>query len=101
MLVILCSVLSHSASEVFFGRAGGGIGGDYLKVLYAEYTDDTFTVRKPSTPSSQHLGFLGKASLFFAKFEISSFVSFWYAGALCYSVLLSIYNVSVFVQVQC
>uniref|UniRef100_A0AAQ4PIB5 ferroxidase n=1 Tax=Gasterosteus aculeatus aculeatus TaxID=481459 RepID=A0AAQ4PIB5_GASAC len=48
-----------SASEVFFGRAGGGIGGDYLKVLYAEYTDDTFTVRKPSTPSSQHLGFLG------------------------------------------
>ncbi|XP_037323341.2 ferroxidase HEPHL1 isoform X1 [Pungitius pungitius] len=48
-----------SASEVFFVRDGGGIGGDYMKVLYVEYTDATFTVRKPSTPSSQHLGFLG------------------------------------------
>ncbi|XP_076024217.1 ferroxidase HEPHL1 isoform X2 [Genypterus blacodes] len=48
-----------SASEVFFGRGGGRIGGQYQKVRYFEYTDGTFTTRKPSTPATQHLGLLG------------------------------------------
>lgn len=47
-----------SASEVFFGTDGGRIGGEYLKVIYEEYTDDTFTTLKP-TPESLHLGILG------------------------------------------
>ena len=54
---------SHSASEVFFGTDGGRIGGEYLKVIYEEYTDDTFTTLKP-TPESLHLGVLGKVSSF-------------------------------------
>ncbi|TDH04900.1 hypothetical protein EPR50_G00137860 [Perca flavescens] len=48
-----------SASEVYFGRDGGGIGGDYMKVIYEEYTDNTFTTTKPQTPDTQHLGILG------------------------------------------
>lgn len=47
------------ASEVFFGRDGGRIGGSYQKVIYTEYTDSTFTTTKPPTPDSQHLGLLG------------------------------------------
>lgn len=61
---------SYSASEVFFGRDRGGIGGEYLKVIYVEYTDDTFTVTKPPSPNSQHLGILGKDLPFLAKFQI-------------------------------
>ncbi|XP_044077458.1 ferroxidase HEPHL1 [Siniperca chuatsi] len=48
-----------SASEMFFGRDGGRIGGQYLKVIYKEYTDNTFTTKKPPTTDSQHLGILG------------------------------------------
>ncbi|XP_068456801.1 ferroxidase HEPHL1 isoform X2 [Clinocottus analis] len=50
---------ADSASEVFFGRDKGRLGGDYMKVIYVEYTDNTFTVTKPTTPYSQHLGILG------------------------------------------
>ncbi|XP_029304278.1 hephaestin-like protein 1 [Cottoperca gobio] len=50
---------ADSASEMFFGHDGGRIGGDYLKVIYEEYTDNTFTTTKPPTPASQHLGILG------------------------------------------
>ncbi|KAM9348630.1 ferroxidase HEPHL1 [Symphorus nematophorus] len=50
---------ADSAPEVFFGRDGGRIGGRYLKVIYKEYTDNTFTTAKPPTPDSQHLGLLG------------------------------------------
>ncbi|KAF7665268.1 hypothetical protein LDENG_00142140 [Lucifuga dentata] len=50
---------TDSASEVFFGRDGGRIGGRYLKVKYTEYTDETFATKKQSTPDSQHLGILG------------------------------------------
>ncbi|XP_038564951.1 ferroxidase HEPHL1 [Micropterus salmoides] len=50
---------ANSASEVFFGRDGGRIGGRYLKVIYKEYTDNTFTTTKTPTPDSRHLGLLG------------------------------------------
>ncbi|XP_029957075.1 hephaestin-like protein 1 [Salarias fasciatus] len=43
-------------SEAFFGRGEGRIGGSYFKVIYKEYTDDTFTTQKPR---SEHLGILG------------------------------------------
>ncbi|XP_043995686.1 ferroxidase HEPHL1 [Gambusia affinis] len=45
-----------SASEVFFSRDDGAIGGTYVKVIYKEYTDNTFTHVKAS-PS--HHGLLG------------------------------------------
>uniref|UniRef100_A0A087YJH5 ferroxidase n=1 Tax=Poecilia formosa TaxID=48698 RepID=A0A087YJH5_POEFO len=44
------------ASEVFFSRNNGAIGGTYVKVIYKEYTDNTFTHIKAS-PS--HHGLLG------------------------------------------
>ncbi|XP_020495499.2 ferroxidase HEPHL1 [Labrus bergylta] len=47
---------ADSASEIFFGKEGGRIGGVYQKVIYKEYTDDTFTTMKPQ---DLHLGMLG------------------------------------------
>ena len=44
---------------MFFGRDGGRIGGTYVKVIYKEYTDNTFTNVK--SPDPGHLGILGKA----------------------------------------
>ncbi|XP_061596610.1 ferroxidase HEPHL1 [Cololabis saira] len=51
-------LLEQSASEVFFGKNRGRIGGVYMKVIYREYTDETFSTAK-STPESKHLGILG------------------------------------------
>lgn len=48
-----------SDSEVFFGKENGRIGGQYVKVVYTEYTDDTFTTKKTASPESRHLGILG------------------------------------------
>ncbi|KAK2879654.1 ferroxidase HEPHL1 isoform X1 [Channa argus] len=48
---------ANSSSEIFFGRDGGRIGGHYMKVIYREYTDDTFTIIKP--PENVNLGILG------------------------------------------
>ncbi|XP_068600136.1 ferroxidase HEPHL1-like [Brachionichthys hirsutus] len=50
---------ADSSSEIFFGNVNGMIGGLYMKVLYKEYTDNTFTTAKASLPDSQHLGLLG------------------------------------------
>ncbi|RVE63889.1 hypothetical protein OJAV_G00140780 [Oryzias javanicus] len=50
---------TDSASDVFFGRSNGRIGGKYWKVTYKEYTDSTFTNPKPKTPETGHLGILG------------------------------------------
>ncbi|CAG00485.1 unnamed protein product, partial [Tetraodon nigroviridis] len=48
-----------SASETFFGRNNKRIGGQYNKVMYKEYTDDSFTTEKPQTKEAEHLGLLG------------------------------------------
>lgn len=48
-----------SDSEVFFKKGLHRIGGQYLKAIYQEYTDDTFSVRKKRKPEEEHLGFLG------------------------------------------
>lgn len=44
---------------MFFGRDGSRIGGQYNKVMYKEYTDDSFTTEKPQTRDSEHLGLFG------------------------------------------
>lgn len=77
---------SHSPSETFFGTDSGRIGGRYQKVLYKEYTDDTFTTAKPRSPDSEHLGLLGMVSLYVTK--VSSFL-------LCgFLLLMSAHNIS-------
>ncbi|KAM9846219.1 ferroxidase HEPHL1 [Aulostomus maculatus] len=48
-----------SASETFFSTEGGRIGGRYLKAMYKEYTDDTFSTEKTRLLNSSHLGLLG------------------------------------------
>jgi len=47
--------------EIFVTNSaeGGFIGREYLKALYFEYTDDTFTTRKERPSSEEHLGFMG------------------------------------------
>lgn len=49
----------YSASEMFFGRNDGRIGGQYNKVMYKEYTDVSFTTKKSQTHESEHLGLFG------------------------------------------
>uniref|UniRef100_A0A3B4GZ41 Hephaestin-like 1b n=1 Tax=Pundamilia nyererei TaxID=303518 RepID=A0A3B4GZ41_9CICH len=48
---------ADSPSDVFFGRDDGRLGGQYIKVIYKEYTDDTFTTEKSADLG--HLGLLG------------------------------------------
>ncbi len=83
---------SHSASEVFFGRTDGRIGGSYQKVIYKEYTDNTFTTIKPPTPDSEHLGILGKASFFLPTSWLDRnrilpllCLIYWYTGVLSFT----------------
>jgi hephaestin len=46
-------------AKVFVGQRSNRIGATYLKALYREYTDETFTTLKPVAPEWQHLGMLG------------------------------------------
>lgn len=51
----------HSASDTFFGKDNGEkIGGIYMKVIYREYTDATFTTPATTSPP---LGLLGERSV--------------------------------------
>jgi len=48
------------ADELVFLESGDGfIGRKYIKALYIEYTDDTFSTVKERPASEEHLGFLG------------------------------------------
>ena len=46
-------------SRPFMEAGPRTIGRKYLKALYREYTDSTFTTLKPRPPQWEHLGFLG------------------------------------------
>ncbi len=46
-------------ASVFIERGPDRIGRIYRKAVYREYTDATFTTRKPIEPQWQHLGILG------------------------------------------
>ncbi len=47
------------AENVFVGSGPDRIGSVYLKALYREYTDGTFTTLNPRSPEWEHLGTLG------------------------------------------
>jgi hypothetical protein len=57
------SIISGQAfdeeADVFVAGGPDRIGRVYLKSLYREYTDDTFTQLKPLPPEWEHLGTLG------------------------------------------
>uniref|UniRef100_A0A4W6DC74 ferroxidase n=1 Tax=Lates calcarifer TaxID=8187 RepID=A0A4W6DC74_LATCA len=55
---------NHATSEdspgsIFVEKGKNKIGSRYKKVVYREYTDDTFRVQKVRQPSEQHLGVMG------------------------------------------
>lgn len=54
--------MSPSPGNMFVGRGGNKIGSRYKKVVYREYTDESFTVEKKRQPEQQHLGIMGKLS---------------------------------------
>ena len=47
------------SSGTFFDKSYNRIGGTYIKAMYVEYTDSSFTTRKPRTADEKHLGFMG------------------------------------------
>lgn len=57
--------LSSSPGNRYLGKGKYRIGSRYKKVVYREYTDDTFSVRKKQQPSQQHLGIMGTVRLYF------------------------------------
>ncbi len=48
-----------SVADFFVKNDADNIGHVYLKAIYREYTDSTFTTLKPRDPKWQHLGILG------------------------------------------
>ncbi|XP_041372140.1 ferroxidase HEPHL1-like [Gigantopelta aegis] len=50
---------NQSKGNAFFTHSDVRIGGRYVKALFVEYTDKTFTMRKKRSYSERHLGFLG------------------------------------------
>ena len=52
-------LLEDPESIPFFLEAPVLIGGTYIKALYREYTDETFSELKDLGPEWEHLGFLG------------------------------------------
>ena len=54
--------MSPSPGSTFVEKGPNSIGSRYKKVVYREYTDDTFSVQKKRLPSQQHLEIMGKFS---------------------------------------
>ena len=54
--------MSPSPGNIFVGKGENRIGSRYKKVVYREYTDETFKVQKKRHYNEQHLGILGKLS---------------------------------------
>ena len=48
-----------SSSATFFARSSNRIGGKYIKAVYMEYTDETFTTKKNRSQQEMHLGLMG------------------------------------------
>jgi FtsP/CotA-like multicopper oxidase with cupredoxin domain len=53
------SFADDDVAKVYTENGKDRIGSVYLKCLYQEYTDSTFTTQKPRTDNLQHLGILG------------------------------------------
>uniref|UniRef100_A0A671X749 Hephaestin n=1 Tax=Sparus aurata TaxID=8175 RepID=A0A671X749_SPAAU len=53
------SSLDDSPGNIFLARGQNRIGSRYKKVVYREYTDESFKVQKKRRPEQQHLGIIG------------------------------------------
>jgi FtsP/CotA-like multicopper oxidase with cupredoxin domain len=56
---LMMGMAYNDDAKVFVARAQNRIGSKYKKAIYVEYTDVTFTHRKPRPPAWQYLGILG------------------------------------------
>lgn len=54
--------VSLSPGNIFLDKGQNRIGSRYKKVVYREYTDESFKVQKKRQPDQQHLGIIGKLS---------------------------------------
>lgn len=54
--------MSPSPGNDFVEKGENRIGSRYKKVVYREYTDDSFSVQKKRQENQQHLGIMGKPS---------------------------------------
>lgn len=64
--LVLNQMKAHEFNEdenVFVENSSDRIGSTYIKALYREYTDDTFSELKPRTSEWQHLGTLGQSCM--------------------------------------
>lgn len=53
------TTLEHSPGNIYLNRSSDRIGSEYKKVVYREYTDETFTKKKHRTEEEEHLGIMG------------------------------------------
>ncbi len=60
--------MSPSPGNMFLEKGEKTIGSRYKKVVYREYTNDSFSVQKKRQPSQQHLGIMGKLSCSLCRF---------------------------------
>ena len=67
--------VSLSPGNIFLDKGQNRIGSRYKKVVYREYTDESFKVQKKRQPDQQHLGIIGKLSWSFCR---RFFLSFFY-----------------------
>ncbi len=56
---MICCLYPNSASAKYFKRTTNRIGGKYIKAIYVEYTDATFSTKRNKSASEKHLGIIG------------------------------------------
>lgn len=56
-----------SPGSIYLEQSYNQIGAEYKKVVFREYTDGTFTEKKPRHLDEEHLGIMGMAHLTFLK----------------------------------
>ncbi|XP_051718057.1 ferroxidase HEPHL1-like isoform X1 [Ctenopharyngodon idella] len=53
------ATLKESPGSIYLEKSNNQIGAEYKKVVFHEYTDGTFTKKKPRGPEEEHLGIMG------------------------------------------
>ncbi|XP_050960288.1 ferroxidase HEPHL1-like [Labeo rohita] len=53
------TTLDESPGSIYLERSQNRIGAKYKKVVFREYTDESFTKRKPRIPEEEHLEIMG------------------------------------------
>lgn len=60
--------MSPSPGAKYVEKGKNRIGSRYKKVVYREYTNDTFRVQKKRQPNQEHLGIIGKCCCSLCRF---------------------------------